>query len=260
MRLRPSSTFLLLPLLLLGISGAPTASATTVFARTPTNAVITLNVDASDSIENVKAKIQDHSGLLPMFQTISFAAQTLEDGRTLADYNIQNQATLRLALTAGTGSFSALDFSGSETFNIGFVNDANGGVSATAYSFTSPGTWNLASVSTVAPIAINLFSLAATASTTNFYNEVSNFDPAKSQSWTILSANGVTGFDAAKFTVNTTHFAGTVSPDWFSVSLTDNRLTLNFTPVPEPSTTVAFALGLALCGGYQFLRRRSRRG
>lgn len=79
-----------------------------IFIRQLSGATTTLDVEPSDSIENIRAKIQDRLGIDPIGQLLYFEGELLEDGRTLSDYGIQKENTLDLVVPPEVATYTTV--------------------------------------------------------------------------------------------------------------------------------------------------------
>jgi hypothetical protein len=220
---------------------AHTSQAMPIYVLEPTYTSLLLDVEPSDTIENVKAKVQDIGGISPASQYLYFGGTLLEDGRTLSDYSIPRDSTLPLVATAAFTSSPLPNL----IWNFG-VNDmtAGAGVGWTLWQSSDP--VDLSSYGSGA-ITFNVFGYNGALAGTPV-----GYDPTSTYSLTFLTtAGGISGFSASQFDV-----LGAFA-DKASIVHSGNSLLLHIEAVPEPSTLAMALAGLA-CSGYSMWRRRNR--
>ena len=224
-----------------------TATAMTIYILDSTYTSLTLEVEPSDSIDNVKQKTQDFTGIDPASQYLYFGGTLLEEGYTLSEYSIGRGSTLPLVATAAFSSTPLPNL----VWNFG-VNDmtAGAGVGWTLWQTNDP-----VDLSSYGPGAItfNVFGYNGLLAGTP-----SGYDSASPYSLTFLTAaGGISGFSASQFDV-----MGTFA-DKASIVQSGNSLLLQIgaSAVPEiDPNSLGSVLALVLGSLGQLERRRLKVG
>jgi hypothetical protein len=216
----------------------------------------TLDVDESDSIENVKQKIQDKVGFAPSDQSLFFAGTFLSEGRTLADYNIGNESIINMAVI---DSFDDLAFSTGLPVGSGFnpfmMRSATSGAGAGWSVFNYTNAVDL-SASGVGAYTLSLYTIAPGIGG-SVPGGLPGFDALQSYDWTfVTSAAGITGFSPDQFVIDAGDFADPY-PGVFAVAQQGDSLAITYSPVPESSTLTLVAVAAVGCSAH-LLRRRKR--
>ena len=141
----------------------------------------------------------------------------------------------------GTLNVGATTFAGNAHFAFE-INNATG---------TAGTNWDLLSVSGALTISANsgnpFFIDVKSLDSGNAVGLTPNFSSSGTYAWQFLSASGgIMGFAANAFTINGSQFQNSVGIGSFYVSQSGNNLSLNFIPIPEPSTYALLAVGLGL--------------
>jgi len=207
-----------------GLSLTIPLAGTQIFVITPEGKTIRLEVEGSDTIETVKQLVEDKEGIPLNRQGLAFDGLTLDDGRTLSDYNIQQESTLDLFFKPLALSLTGpLAWTGADSLWVEFTNGI-GDILVSTHSLT--GFLDLAGASATQPITIELLIP---------FGMLLEFDSTQSYSWMILDTGGgnLEGFAADKFTINASGFENIADGIW---SISEGSLMLNYSPVPEPAT------------------------
>jgi hypothetical protein len=221
----------------------------------------TVDVDRSDSIEYVKEKNQITFGYLPQDQFLFYVTTLLDDGRTLADYDIVRESTINMAVI---DSFDALSFSG-------YLPGPRGGFhpfmmrSGTSGAGEGWSVFNYTNAVDLSGIGIGTYTLNLVTVTpvvpyvaAEALGAMPGFDGQQAYDWTFITATGgISGFSPSQFLIDSAQFANAFTGS-FSVVQQGNSLAISYSPsaVPEIDLNSLGSVLALVVGSLGLLERR----
>lgn len=198
---------------------------------------LTLDVEASDSIENVKQRNQDTLGYLPQDQFLFYSGTFLQDGKTLYDYGVTGGSTLNMAVI---DSFDALSFSGSlpgssSGFSPFMMRSGTSGAGEGWSVFNYTNAVDL-SATGIGAYTLGLFTVAPGVPYVlpDAPGEMPAFDGRRAYDWTFITATGgISGFTPDQFVIETGQFANAFTGS-FSVVQQGSSLAISYSPATVP--------------------------
>lgn len=229
----------------------------------------TLDVEESDSIENVKQKNQDKIlneigvSYLPQDQFLFYSGSFLQDGRTLADYGIGRESIINMAVI---DSFDALSFStflpGSRGFTPFMMRSGTSGDGEGWSVFNYTNAVDLSGIGigtyTLDLFTVDLFTVVAPGVPYVAPGAMPGFDAQQAYDWTFVTATGgISGFSPDQFLIDSAQFANAFTGS-FSVVQQGNSLAISYSPAAVPEidpNSIGSVLALVL-GSLGLLERR----
>ncbi len=206
---------------------AVSLNAFSLFANLSNGSTLNLNVNPSDTSEAVQQKVQDQVGVPPDLQTVFFDEQVVEEGHTLASYNIQKEASIEVQVAPRSFEIGSTTWTSEDRLDVQMI-DFNGFLEVSRYPVT--GTLDVSGISAASPLTVRL---------STPMGPVGRFDAERAGSWIVLedTAGTIEPLDPAAFVIDTSGFGNAFDG---SFDFSEGSLVLDYTPVPEPASTGLF--------------------
>ena len=215
-----------------------TSNAMQIFIRDAGTVDSSLDVEPSEYIEDIRQKYFEEAGIPNDLQTLSFEGTTLQDGKTLSDYNIRKEDIINFAFYISDSSAVNKTWDSTTILDV-VLNDVSG-TKGENWSHTALSGDLTITATADNPLTIRLWSSSLTHGGTAV---VSNWDSDQSYVFEISSVVGaIQGFSPDAFIIDSSHFQNDLDGGTFAIQ--EGSIDLVFSSIPEPTTLTLFLAGV----------------